>query len=219
MFDLFSTLFYLFSALLMYAGVRVITAKNPVHAALHLMLIFFNCAGIWLLLQAEFLALVLIMVYVGAVMVLILFVVMMLDLEQSFLVNNLKKNYPVAILMGIVLVLDLCVAILRGYSERYPSPPEKLLEQVGTTRSLGLSLFREHLFSVEVAATILLTALIAAVALTLQKRKNVRGIAVSSQLAARKEDRMKLVRGMGVVGVASQNNNDAHNNEPNTPAA
>ncbi|OIQ73846.1 NADH-quinone oxidoreductase subunit J [mine drainage metagenome] len=200
--DVQTLLFYVFSAVLLFAALRVITARNPVHSALYLVLAFFQAAAIWLLLRAEFLAIVLVLVYVGAVMVLFLFVVMMLDINLDTLRRGFWKYFPVAALVGVVIVLEMAAVLMQAFQIGGMTraaqvggaiSAENAAAQLSNTTALGVLLYTHYLFAVEVAAVILLVAIIAAIALTLRRRKDVRRIAVSEQLKARREDRVRLV--------------------------
>lgn len=190
-------LFYIFSAILVIAALRVITARNPVHAALFLVLSFFTAAGIWMLLHAEFLAILLVLVYVGAVMVLFLFVVMMLDLDLDHMRKGFKQFMPVASLVGAVIVAEMSIVLIRGFIGT-TEPVQALSPEVATnnTKALGALLYTEYLFSFEVAGVILLVAIIASVALTLRRRKDTKTQDIAEQIRTRKEDRVRMVSTM-----------------------
>ena len=185
-----TAVFYLFSAVLLYAGLRVITARNPVHGALHLVLAFFTASAIWLLLRAEFLALALVVVYVGAVMVLFLFVVMMLDINIERLREGFWSNLPLAAVVGGIMVFEM-VAVLG--SRIYGVQPRELPPGYSNTRELGRVLYTDYAYAFEIAAVILLVAIIAAIALTLRQRKDSRSQDPSAQVRVRREDRVRLV--------------------------
>ena len=200
--DVQTILFYVFSAVLLFAALRVITARNPVHSALYLVLAFFQMAAIWLLLRAEFLAIVLVLVYVGAVMVLFLFVVMMLDINLDTLRKGFWRYFPVAALVGVLIVLEMAAVLMQGFQiggmtraaqVGAAASAENPLMHLPNTRALGVVLYSQYLFAVEIAAVILLVAIIAAIALTLRKRKDARHMPVSEQLKARRADRVRLV--------------------------
>jgi NADH-quinone oxidoreductase subunit J len=187
-------LFYIFSAVTVIAALRVITARNPVHAALFLVLAFFNVAGLWLLLQAEFLALALVMVYVGAVMVLFLFVVMMLDinlerLREGFW-NNLWLGGPIALLM----VAEMAAVLAARYfgAEAMPAP-QAPGAGYSNTKELGRLIYTDYVYPFELASVILLVAIIAAITLTLRHRKDTRRLNSSEQIAVRRNDRVRMV--------------------------
>ncbi|MFM6961221.1 MAG: NADH-quinone oxidoreductase subunit J [Polynucleobacter victoriensis] len=190
-------LFYIFSAILVIAALRVITARNPVHAALFLVLSFFTAAGIWMLLHAEFLAILLVLVYVGAVMVLFLFVVMMLDLDLDHMRKGFKQFMPVASLVGAVIVAEMSIVLIRGFIGT-TEPVQALSPEVAAnnTKALGTLLYTEYLFSFEVAGVILLVAIIASVALTLRRRKDTKTQDIAEQIRTRKEDRIRMVTTM-----------------------
>ena len=192
-----SILFFIFAAILVIAALRVITAHNPVHSALFLVLSFFTAAAIWMLLQAEFLSIVLVLVYVGAVMVLFLFVVMMLDLDLEHLRKGFKQFLPLASLVGAVIVAEMALVLVRGFVGT-SSPVQALAPEVAAnnTKALGTLLYTTYLFSFEVAGLILLVAIIAAVALTLRQRKDTKTQDIAAQIRTRKEDRVRMVSGM-----------------------
>lgn len=191
---IFSAFFYAFAALLVISALRVITVPNPVHAALFLVLAFFSASGIWMLLKAEFLSLILILVYVGAVMVLFLFVVMMLDLDLAHLRRDFKKYLPLAMLIGVVIILQLSIVLIRGFIGT-TAPVNTLPDVVAAnnTQALGYLMFTEYIYAFEVAGIVLLVAIIAAVALTLRKRKDVKGQNIAEQVAVSAKDRMRIV--------------------------
>jgi NADH-quinone oxidoreductase subunit J len=184
-------LFLLFGAVLLVSGVLVITARNPVHGVLFLVLAFFTAAGIWLLLRAEFLAIALVVVYVGAVMVLFLFVVMMLDINLERVREGFWRNLPLALVVGGIMVIEM-VAVLanRIYGTR---TVVQLPADYSNTKELGRVLYTQYAFAFEIAAVLLLVAIIAAIALTLRRRKDSRGQDPSEQVKARREDRVRLV--------------------------
>ena len=188
-----TALFYVFAAVLLFASYRVITARSTVHAALFLVLAFFNASCIWMLLRAEFLAIALVLVYVGAVMVLFLFVVMMLDLNQGSIRTDFWKHLPVATMLGVLIVLEMAAVLLPGFHVTDAPAPDQTLLQIGNTRVLGIELYTRYLYPLELAAVILLVAIIAAIALTLRKRKDSRYVDAGQQLSARKADRIRII--------------------------
>lgn len=192
---LFAVFFYAFAGLLVISALRVVTARNPVHAALFLVLAFFCASGLWMLLKAEFLSLALILVYVGAVMVLFLFVVMMLDLDLEHLRRDYKKFLPVAFLMGAVIVLELSIVLIRSFVGTN-APVQPMLEEMSTnnTHALGMLIFVDYVYAFEVAGVILLVAIIAAVALTLRNRKDTKTQNISQQVNVNSADRMRIVK-------------------------
>ena len=193
--DIKAILFYLFALVAVYAGLRVVTAKNPVHAALHLVLAFFTSAAIWMLLNAEFLAIALVLVYVGAVMVLFIFVVMMVDINFDKLREGFWSNLPLAAGVGIVIVLEMAFVLLKTFivpeSSAYP-----LVIPAGSsnTRELGKLIFTDYVYAFEVAAVILLVAIVAAVALTLRTRKDTKGQDPNRQVLVKSADRLRIVK-------------------------
>ncbi|HEX5487255.1 NADH-quinone oxidoreductase subunit J [Limnobacter sp.] len=186
----FSAFFYVFSAILVFAALRVITARNPVHAALYLVLAFCSASALWMLLEAEFLAISLVLVYVGAVMVLFLFVVMMVDINMDKIRAGFWKSLPVAAVVGSLIAFQMSVILLRGFWDPQASVPA----QAGNnTLELGKLLYTSYLFPFEVAALILLVAMVAAIALTLRKRKDTKGQIPSQQVRVKRGDRVRLV--------------------------
>ena len=186
-----TAVFYAFGAVLLFAGLRVITARNPVHGALWLVLAFFTAAALWLLLRAEFLAIALVVVYVGAVMVLFLFVVMMLDINLERVREGFWRNLPLALLVGVILVWEMITVVaFRYWGAGAPAEPPP---GYSNTKALGRVLYTDYAFAFEVAAVVLLVAIIAAIALTLRRRKDSRGQDPSQQVRARREERVRLV--------------------------
>ncbi|CAI08873.1 NADH-quinone oxidoreductase subunit J [Aromatoleum aromaticum] len=192
--DFKTFVFYVLAVIMVFAGLRVITARNPVHAALFLVLSFFSAGGIWLLLAAEFLAVVLVMVYVGAVMVLFLFVVMMLDINLDRLRQGFWSYLPVGALIGVLLVVEMALVLGGRYFglEAMPEPPAA---QAGysNTRELGRLLYTDYVYPFELASLLLLVAMIVAVTLTLRKRKGVRYLNPSEQISIKRGDRVELI--------------------------
>src|SRR4051812_22636102 len=186
-----SAVFYAFAAVLVLSGLRVITARNPVHGALFLVLAFFTAAGLWLLLRAEFLAIALVVVYVGAVMVLFLFVVMMLDINLERVREGFWRNLPLALVVGVIMVWEMITVVAYRYWGTGTPPAQPL--QYSNTRALGLLLYTEYAYAFEIAAVILLVAIIAAIALTLRRRKDSRSQDPSEQVRVRRQDRVSLV--------------------------
>jgi NADH-quinone oxidoreductase subunit J len=188
------SLFYGFAAILVFAGLRVITARNPVHAALFLVLAFVTAAALWLLLEAEFLAIALVLVYVGAVMVLFLFVVMMLDIN----LDRLREGYwdylvPALVIAG-VMVMEMALVLGGRYfgleGMQLSPPPEP---GYSNTRELGRVLYTDYVYAFEIAAVILLVAIVAAIALTLRQRKDTRFMNPAEQVKVRRQDRVRIV--------------------------
>ena len=188
-------IFYVFAAILVFAAVRVITVRNPVHAALHLVLAFFTTAGLWLLLEAEFLAITLVLVYVGAVMVLFLFVVMMLDVNVAPLKEGFARYLPVALPVAILMLVEMLLVVGSQYfsDERMPAPPRHGADY-SNTRELGSVLYTDYVYPFEIAAVILLVAIIAAIALTLRRRPDTKYLNPADQVKVRREDRVRMVK-------------------------
>jgi NADH-quinone oxidoreductase subunit J len=196
--DIRTGFFYLFSAVLLFAAFRVITARNPVHAALYLVLAFFQAAAVWILLKAEFLAISLVLVYVGAVMVLFLFVVMMLDINVDSLRAGFWKHFPLAATVGVLIALEMAAVLMGGFrvGEEPRAVPAAVAgaAQVSNTKELGKLLYTEYLYPLEIAAVILLVAIIAAIALTLRQRKDSKHMDPSQQVRVRARDRLQVVK-------------------------
>jgi NADH-quinone oxidoreductase subunit J len=191
--DFKTFLFYAFSAIMIIAATRVITARNPVHAALFLVLAFFNAAGIWMLLKAEFLAIVLVLVYVGAVMVLFLFVVMMLDINVDRMREGFWGYLPLASGIGALIVLEMAAVLWRGFLT-FEQQPAALGANIGGTKELGLLIYTRYIYGFEIAAVILLVAIIAAVALTLRKRKDTKAFDPGDAVRVKRNDRLRIVK-------------------------
>jgi NADH-quinone oxidoreductase subunit J len=188
-------LFYVFGAILLASALAVILVRNPVHAALFLVLAFVTAAALWLLLYAEFLAITLVLVYVGAVMVLFLFVVMMLDVNIDRLREGFWGNLPLAAGVGILMAAEMVLLLLRGsHPVASPGAPPA---GFSNTKALGQVLYTDYVFAFELAAIVLLVAIVAAIALTLRTRKETKYQDPSAQLAVKAADRLKIVKGMG----------------------
>ncbi len=185
-------LFYLFAGVLTVSATAVILVRNPVHAALSLVLTFFTCAGIWLLARAEFLAIALVLVYVGAVMVLFLFVVMMLDIKIAPLREGFIRYLPVGILVAAVMMAEMLA--LLGVRNLHESAPAPDLSGIANTAWLGRALFTDFLLPFEIAALILTVAIIAAIALTLRHRPGVRTQDPARQVDVHAADRIRIVK-------------------------
>ncbi|HMB73800.1 MAG TPA: NADH-quinone oxidoreductase subunit J [Gammaproteobacteria bacterium] len=186
--------FYVFAAVLLVAAIGVITARNPVHSALFLVLSFFQSAVLWLLIEAEFLAIALVLVYVGAVMVLFLFVVMMLDINAARLREGFTRYFWLGIAVaGIVVVQIGHVIWFRSEGLRFLTRPESYPADFSNTRELGSVLYTEHVYAFELAAMLLLLAMIAAITLTMRKRPGLKAQNVARQVAVRREDRVRIV--------------------------
>ena len=185
-------LFLTFAGVLLFAAVRVITARNPVHAVLYLVLSFFSAACLWMMLRAEFLAIVLVLVYVGAVMVLFLFVVMMLDINVDRLRQGFWKHLPVAAVVGVLIALQLALVLFQGawQLKREPGPG---IAGANNIVVLGQLTYSQYVYPLQIAGCILLVAIVAAIALTLRGRKDSKAQVVSEQVRVRREDRVGLV--------------------------
>jgi NADH-quinone oxidoreductase subunit J len=199
--DVRTGLFYLFSLVLLFAAFRVITARNPVYAALFLVLTFFQAAGVWMLLRAEFLAIALVLVYVGAVMVLFLFVVMMLDINVDALRAGFWKHFPLAATIGALIALEMAAVLMGGFrptEEPRALPGAAAAAQAGVqysnTRELGKLLYSEYLYPLEIAAVILLVAIVAAIALTLRQRKDSKHVDPADQVRVKARDRLQIIK-------------------------
>lgn len=196
--DVRTGLFYVFSTVLLFSAFRVITARNPVHAVLFLVLTFFQAAMVWMLLKAEFLSITLVLVYVGAVMVLFLFVVMMLDINVDSIRQGFWKNFPLAAIAGVLISLEMAAVLMGGF--RVSVEPQTLttlgqaVPEMSNSRALGKLLFTEYLYPIEVAAALLLVAMIAAIALTLRQRKDSKYVSPYDQVRVKSKDRMVIVK-------------------------
>ena len=192
--DFRAVTFYFFAAVMVFAALRVITARNPVHSALFLVLAFVTAAGLWMLLEAEFLAIALVLVYVGAVMVLFLFVVMMLDIN----LDRLREGYwdylvPSLIVAG-VMVAEMALVLGGRYFDLEGMPqPAPHAADYSNTRELGRLIYTDYVYPFEIAGVILLVAIVAAIALTLRHRKDTKYIDPAQQLKVRRQDRVRMV--------------------------
>jgi NADH-quinone oxidoreductase subunit J len=191
-------LFYLFGGAMLASAIGVVTVRNPVHAVLLLILTFFNCALLWILLKAEFLGITLILVYVGAVMVLFLFVVMMLDLNMTPLREGFSRYLPVGALVAGVMAVEMIALLGARYfgAAQFAAPAAggELLRDGSNTAAIGYLLFTEYVFPFEVASIILLVAMVAAIALTLRTRSGVRVQEPAKQSAVTKAERLRIVK-------------------------
>lgn len=188
-------LFYLFAATLIFAATMVITRRNPVHSALFLVLAFFNAAAVWMLAEAEFLAIALVLVYVGAVMVLFLFVIMMLDVDVATMRANFIRYLPVGILVAVLVFIEMVLVVgpARFGLDKYAAPAPAPADTSNTTE-LGLVLFRDNLYALEIAAVILLVAILAAITLTLRSRPATKKQDVAKQVQVKAKDRLKVIK-------------------------
>jgi NADH-quinone oxidoreductase subunit J len=205
-----TAIFYFFAAILVFAGLRVITSRNPVHAALFLVLAFFTAAGLWMLLEAEFLAITLVLVYVGAVMVLFLFVVMMLDINLDKLREGFWDYLPIAGFVSVLLMIEMALILgSRHFGLDVMATPEAQPADYSNTKELGRLLYTDYVYAFELAAVILLVAIVAAIALTLRRRKDSKYIDPAEQVKVKRNDRLRIVKmqsekGPGVRGQDSK---------------
>jgi len=189
-------IFYFFAAILVLSALGVITARNPVHAALLLVLAFCTSAALWMQLQAEFLAITLVLVYVGAVMVLFLFVVMMLDINLARLREGFWSYLPLGAVVALLLVAEMVLVVLGGRYAGFgdvPAPPP-LPGGYSNTKELGRLIYTEYVYPFELAAVLLLIAIVAAISLTMRKRPGLKYQNVAKQVAVRREDRVRIVK-------------------------
>ncbi len=188
-----SGIFYAFAALLTFSAVLVVTTRNPVHAALWLVLSFFSAAGVWLLLQAEFLAIALVLVYVGAVMVLFLFVVMMLDINFDKLRERFRSYIPVAATVGVLVLFEMALVLIGGYFGTGAAPPPAAGAGYSNTKALGARIYTDYAYPFEIAAMILLVAIIAAIALTHRRRRATKYQNPAAQVRVQRSDRLRIL--------------------------
>lgn len=194
-----SLLFYAFAAVLLFAAFRVITTRNPVHAVMYMVLSFFQAAAIWLLIKVEFLSLVLLLVYVGAVLVLFLFVLMMLRFDVQTARVGFWKYFPAAAVIGLLFVLELVAVFVLNFKKVHEAAPmlaaegKALAENAANTNALGVLLYTDYLYPVEIAAVLLLVAIIAAITLTMRQRKDVHRQAPSWQVKVKAEERVRIL--------------------------
>jgi NADH-quinone oxidoreductase subunit J len=192
-------LFYVFSAVLVVSAIGVITARNPVHSALFLVFAFFNSAVLWMLLEAEFLAIILIVVYVGAVMVLFLFVVMMLDIKIEEMRAGFAKYAPVGLAAAIIVIVEIgSVVWVKSGSNTLGlsgvSSPANYAADYSNTKALGMLLYTEYLYPLQLAAVVLVVAIIAAIVLTMRKRSGQKLQDISAQVAVNAKDRVRIIK-------------------------
>ncbi|MEH0165514.1 NADH-quinone oxidoreductase subunit J [Paucibacter sp. JuS9] len=192
--DITTALFYVFSAVLLGASVRVITAKSTVHSALFLILAFFSASCVWMLLKAEFLAITLVLVYIGAVMVLFLFVVMMLDITSDRVRDGFWKHLPMAALVGVLIALEMAAILMPGFRLKEAPELSAAAAKLGNTKLLGIEVYTHYLYPLQIAAVLLLVAIIAAIALTLRRRKDSRSQDPSEQVKVKKADRLRIIK-------------------------
>jgi NADH-quinone oxidoreductase subunit J len=196
-----TVLFYIFALLLTVSALKVITSRNPVASALFLVLAFFNAAAIWMLLQAEFLAILLVLVYVGAVMVLFLFVVMMLDINLDVLHRDFKKFVPLASIVGAIIIIETALILWHGYGATV-TPVHDVTAGAGVgggammsnTGLIGKVIYTDYIFAFEIAGLILLVAIIAAISLTIREKKDNKRQKIGDQVKVRASDRVRIVK-------------------------
>ena len=191
--DIQTGFFYLFAAVLLFSAFKVVTARNPVHAVLYLMLTFSQASGLWFLLEAEFLAITLVLVYLGAVMVLFLFVVMMLDINMDTLRAGFWKHFPLAATLGAVVAFEMAAVLMSGFRLAVPAVVDAAA-QANNAKALGILLYTDYLMPIQIAAAILLVAMVAAIALTLRHRKDSKAIDPSIQVRVKARDRLQVVK-------------------------
>ena len=191
--DFALVLFYFFGAVMLAASFLVVVVRNPVHAALFLVLAFFTAAALWMLLYAEFLAITLVLVYVGAVMVLFLFVVMMLDINLDLLREGFWKHLPIALVVGLMMAAEMAGLLWRA-SRGATVAAAPAAANYSNTKELGRVLYTDYVFPFEIAAVILLVAIVAAIAITLRTRKETKYQDPATQLAVKASDRLKIVK-------------------------
>jgi len=190
--NLETLIFYIFAAILLFAAARVVTARNPVHSALFLVLAFFTAAALWIMLEAEFLAITLVLVYVGAVMVLFLFVVMMLDINFDTLREGFWANLPLALLVAVLMAGEMTL-VVAGRNFATVDVVLKHGPGYSNTKELGRLIYTEYVYPFEIASVILLVAIIAAIALTLRHRKDTKFQNPADQIAVRRNDRLRII--------------------------
>lgn len=217
--DIKTGLFYVFSAVLLFAAFRVITARNPVHAALFLVLAFFQAAAIWILLKAEFLAITLVLVYVGAVMVLFLFVIMMMDINMDEVRRGFWKHFPLAATIGALIALEMGFVLMGGFDwVESRATPEAVAAQAYNTKALGVLLYTQYIYPMEVAAVLLLVGIVAAIALALRERKDSKHVDAGDQVRVKARDRMEVIKmnatksvALGADSMPANDSNDLKN--------
>lgn len=191
----FEVVFYAFSTLMVVAALGVVSARNPVHSVLFLVLTFFASSAIWLLLEAEFLAITLVLVYVGAVMVLFLFVVMMLDINVTRMREGLMRYAPFGVAIAILLIVQMVMVVGPEHFGLQAFPvPEAHAADYSNTKELGRVLYTDYVYAFELASVILLVAIVAAITLTMRRRPNTRHQKPGEQVKVLKEDRLRIVK-------------------------
>ena len=188
--------FYVFSAVMLFAASRVISVKNPVHAALFLVLAFFSASALWMLLKAEFLAIALVLVYVGAVMVLFLFVVMMLDINVEEMRKQFRSYLPVGLLVGAAVLVEMVLLLSLSFGKKVctTGSTNAIVMDGSNTKALGIELFTKYIYAVEIAGVLLLVAIVAAIALTLRDRRETRYQNPGEQVLVKRNDRLRILK-------------------------
>ena len=191
-----TVVFYVFSAIMLFAASRVISVKNPVHAALFLVLAFFSASALWMLLKAEFLAIALVLVYVGAVMVLFLFVVMMLDINVEELRKQFRSYLPVGLLVGAAVLVEMVLLLGLSFGKKVgvTGGTNAVVIDGSNTKALGIELFTKYIYAVEIAGVLLLVAIVAAIALTLRDRRETRYQNPGEQVLVKRNDRLRILK-------------------------
>ena len=187
-------LFYAIAGVLVVSAIGMITSRNPVHAALYLVFAFFNSAIIWMLMEAEFLAIVLVLVYVGAVMVLFMFVVMMLDINVSLMREGFTRYAPLGAVIAIVVIAEIASVVVVKSLGLSSIEPTAMVETTSNTRALGKLLYTEYLYPFELAAVLLLVAIVAAIVLTMRRREGHKAQDIAAQVAVRAQDRVRIIK-------------------------
>lgn len=186
--------FYFLATVLVFASVRVVTLRNPVHAALHLVLAFFSASGVWILLQAEFLAIALVLVYVGAVMVLFLFVVMMLDINIDRLREGFWSNLPLALIVALIMVAEMSLVLYARFSGELESNVQQAAAGHSNVQEVGRLLFTDYVYPFELASVILLVGIVAATALTLRGKRKSKSVSPMEQVFVKAKDRVRVLQ-------------------------
>ena len=192
--DFKSFVFYFFSVILVYASLRVVTLRNPVHAALHLVLAFFSASGIWVLLQAEFLAIALVLVYVGAVMVHFLFVVMMLDINLDRLREGFWSYLPLGAIVALLMVAEMSLVLVGSFYDLFESDIPQTPGDYSNVKAVGRLLFTEYVYPFELASVILLVGIVAAAALTLRGKRKTKSVSPGQQVFVKAKDRVRVLK-------------------------
>ena len=186
--------FYFLSTILVYASLRVVTLRNPVHAALHLILAFFSASGVWILLQAEFLAIALILVYVGAVMVLFLFVVMLLDINIDRLREGFWTYLPLGSIVALLMVTEMGLVLGGSYFDLFEKDVPQAAADYSNVQAVGRLLFTDYVYPFELASVILLVGIVAATALTLRGKRKSKSVSPGQQVFVKAKNRVRLLK-------------------------